>query len=435
MFGPLHALRRLVAARRSALAAVGLALLVVSSVAALPVIAERPSPVQADRTEGDAPAATASAPVVQVENTSAYLDLPADSIRSEEFAVVGLDPAAAAGVRTARVHGRYATIRLRETFTDADTDAGQRAVIRNTTRRLDSRLDRLERRQATALAAYSRGDLSRTAFLRELVAVHAAADAMETTVDQLYTFDRAAGMPVSQSSIARLKARLVPLQGPVRARLAASVAGGQTERVHVTASETGVVLATLVEGEFTTRYVREAFHGGGFDDRFTDRPIENGAFLDRIAELYPWTWTNRGNFDTVLTSEPFYQRAGVYGIAFNHPHGTADDSDLVVFYDAGTGEVFYEIQRKDVEATPNPLVASTTGDGLRLELRATSPGGPLDVRLVNTTAGTPVDARVTLNGDAVGRTGEELLWTVAPRDSFVVTASTPDGNLTVTTNV
>ncbi|PSQ24273.1 hypothetical protein BRD04_01625 [Halobacteriales archaeon QS_9_67_17] len=433
MSGPLRTLRALLAARRRSLAVIGLALLVVSSVAAVPVIAERPSPGRVATVENPGPAA-ASAPVVQVENTSAYLDPPADSIQTEEFAVVELDPAAATGVRTARLHGRYTNIRLRETFTAADTDAERRAVVRNTTRRLDGRLDELERRQADALAAYNRGDLSKTAFLRELVAIHAAANAMETTVDQLYTFDRAAGMPISQSSIARLKARLVPLQGPVRARLAASVTSGQTDRVYVMASETGVVLATLVEGEFTTRYVREAFYGGAFDDQFSDRPIEIGAFRDRVAELYPWTWTN-GNADTVLTSEPFYQRAGVYGIAFKHPHGTVGDSDLVAFYDAGTGEVFYETQRKDVEATPHPLVASTTGDGIRLELRGTHPGGPLDIRVVNATDGTPVDARVTLNGDRIGRTGNESLWTLAPRDSFVVTASTPDGNVTATTSI
>lgn len=434
MSGPLSTLRALLAGRRRSLAVVGVALLVVSSVAAVPVIAERPSPDRAATAENPGPAA-ASAPVVQVENTSAYLNLPADSVQSEAFAVVELDPAAATSVRTARLHGRYTNIHLRETFTAAETDAAQRAVIRNTTRRLDSRLDELERRQADALAAYNRGDLSKTAFLRELVAIHAAADAMETTVDQLYTFDRGADMPVSQSSIARLKARLVPLQGPVRARLAASVTSGQTDRVHVMASETGVVLATLVEGEFTTRYVRESFYGGGFDDQFSDRPISIDTFEQRLSELYPWTWANNGGRDTVLTSEPFYQRAGVYGIAFKHPHGTVGDSDLIVFYDAGTGEVFYEIQRRDVEATPHPLVASTTGDGLRLELHATHPGGPLNVRVVNATAGTPVDARVTLNGDRVGRTGNESLWTLGPRDSFVVTASTPNGNVTVTTSI
>jgi peptide/nickel transport system ATP-binding protein len=43
--------------------------------------------------------------------------------------------------------------------------------------------------------------------------------------------------------------------------------------------------------------------------------------------------------------------------------------------------------------------------------------------------------RRTLNGDRIGRTGNESLWTLAPRDSFVVTASTPDGNVTATTSL
>ncbi|MFC7176813.1 hypothetical protein [Halosegnis marinus] len=54
----------------------------------------------------------------------------------------------------------------------------------------------------------------------------------------------------------------------------------------------------------------------------------------------------------------------------------------------------------------------------------------------NATTGERVDATVTLNGDTLGTTGGDGLWTVAPRGTFVVTAETGDGNVTASvTNV
>ncbi|MFB6118845.1 hypothetical protein [Halosegnis sp.] len=429
MSGPRESRYRLLSPHSAALrriVAVVLAILVVGSTAAAVPIAAGPSQPSAD---------SVATPVTEVANTTAYLSFPDDSVRTSGFTTVRLDPAGHAAVQTARLHGRYATAELRASFRAAETDAERRRVIVNATRQVNARIDRLEERQAAALAAYSRGELSTQSFLRELVAVHAAADATTATINQLYTFDRAAGMPVSQSAVARLKARLIPLQGPVRALVAERMAAGDGARVHVTTTDSGIALAAVRTGEFTTRYVREAFNGAAFDNQFTDRPLNIETFEQRVSELYPWTWANNRGTNSLLTGEPQYLRAGVYAVAVNHPHGTVGDRDLVIYYDADTESVFYEVQRKSVTATPTPVVAEATSDDLGVRLRSTHPGGPLAVQVYNATTGTPVNATIRLGEEQLGTTGGDRLWTIAPRGVFVVTASTPDGNVTVTATV
>lgn len=413
---------------RVAVAAVALLVLLASTVAAVPIGS---SPSLSD-------GASATPPVTTAENTSARLVLPESDITAEEFATVSLDVAGSTAVKTARMHGRYLTLELREEFAAAERESAQRAVVEETATELDGRIDDLEARQADALAAYAAGQLSTEGLLRELTAIHTAARSLESTISQLYTYDRAVGTPVEPTEIARMKARLVPLQGPVRDRVASGQASEDgTVRVHVTASENGLVLSMIDEGEFSTQYLREAFYGDGFDGRFSNRPISFDEFQDRLEGLYPWVFEQNPQIDTVLTSEPYYLNAGVYGIAINHPHGTVDDRDLVVYYDASTEEVFYEIQRKDVSTVPTRTAATrTTDDGLRIELNATYSDGPLSVRVTNATSGEPVEATVRLNGDRLGRTEEGQLWTIAPSGTFVVTAETADGNVTASaTNV
>lgn len=408
---------------------VALCVLLASTAAAVPLAAVSPA--------GTADAVAPIQPVEPAANTTARLVLPESDSRTAGFHTARLDVAGSTAAQTARIHGRYITVELREEFAAADTETERRRVVETTAAQIDGRLDELAARQERAVSSYVAGDLSTGGLLRELVAVHTAARSLETTVDQLYTYDRAVGTPVSPTEIARLKSRVIPLQGPVRDRVASAVrTEGESARVYVVASDSGLVLSTVAEGDFSTQYVREALYADGFDDSFADRPISLDTFRDRMEELYPWVFGTDPPTDTVLTSEPYYLNAGIYGIAINHPQGTVSDRDLVVYYDASTGEVFYEVQRQDVSTLPTNVLANATSDGLLLTLRGTHADGPLAVEVHNATTGEPVDATVTLNGDTVGTTDESGLWTIAPRGTFVVTAETGEGNVTASiTNV
>ncbi|MFC7176812.1 DUF7096 domain-containing protein [Halosegnis marinus] len=350
-----------VGALRLVALALALCVLLASTAAALPLAA-----APTDAADAVAPVQ----PVEPADNTTARLVLPAGDDRTSDFYTARLDVAGSTAAQTARIHGRYVTVELREEFAAAETDEERRRVVETTATEIDERLTELESRQETALSSYVAGDLSAGGLLRELVAVHTAARALETTVNQLYTYDRAVGTPVPPTEIARLKSRIIPLQGPVRDRVASALrTEGESARVYVVASGNGLVLSTVAEGDFSTQYVREALYRDGFDDSFSDRPITLDTFRDRMEELYPWVFGTDPPTDTVLTSEPYYLNAGVYGIAINHPQGTVSDRDLVVYYDASTDEVFYEVQRQDVSTLPTRVLANATDDGLLLTLR------------------------------------------------------------------
>lgn len=419
-------------------------LLVVSaSVAAAPLTgpagegsAASVAPVGDDRTaKPDLDRGTvAQPPVRQVENSAGYLALPSGGPRTVRFGSVALDVGGALAGDTGRMESRYATLKLREEFAAAgDNRTARREVVGRATARLERRVDALAERERAALAAYNAGDLTTQAYLRELATVHVRAEALERTIAQLYTFDRASGMPVAPGTVARLKAKLVPLTGPIRSRLASAMAGDRgPTRVYVETSETGIVLSMVEEGPFDTEYTRVAYVGSAFDDQWSDRPISIDEFERRLGELYPWVSENKDSADSALTDAPNYLRAGIYAIAYNHPHGAISNRDLTVFYDAGTESVFYEVQRLDVSQLPTTEVANETEDGLRLQVRGTHGDGPLSVNVTDSATGEPVDATVSIDGEPVGSTEQATLWTVAPADAFTVNATYRDRNVSTT---
>lgn len=375
-------------------------------------------------------------PVVNETNTTSYLALPEEEIRTTRFGTVRLDVAGSVGLDDGRLQSRYATIQLRETYNTRESRSGKRAVVERTTDRLDGRIENLTARQRTAIRRYNAGQLSTRAFLRELAIVHARASSLADTIAQLNTYNRAANTPVPETRIAQLKARLIPLRGPVRSEVANAMhgnGGSAPTRVHVETSDAGVVLAMVRERPSDVEYIREAFDGDGFDDQFADKPIELSEFRDRVRDRYRWIAEQDPPSDTVLTRQPFYSKAGIYGIRFNHQHGTTRSHDLTIFYDAGTDEVFREIQYKNPEAVPTEEVANETAEGLRLRVYTTRPGGPLLVNVTGATTGSPERATVRIDDEVVGETGDRgRLWTVAPRGSFEVEATVVDRNVTAT---
>lgn len=403
--------------------------LVVSSGLALPVFG---APTPTESAEPTGVTADATQPVVPQANTSGYLALGPERIETSRIVTVGLDPAGANAVTTARLRGEFESERLRERFANAETDETRRRVIENTSARIEAEIAALEARQQTALDAYNSGEIPASAFVRELVAVDTTASELGETIDQLYTYDSAVGTPVPERDIARMKARLIPLQGPVRDRLAAHMADGTPRRVHLTTAADGLVLSTIIEGEFSTRYLRESLVGSAFDNQFTDKPISiTDDFVPRLEELYPWVFGSDRRSNTALTNEPYYVQAGIYGMAVNHPHGGSGANDLVVYYDADTDAIFREIQRKDVSTVPTESVTATN-DAYRLVVETTHADGPLGIRVENTTTGETVESGVYLDGEALGVTDGATHWTVTPRGPFTVTAMTPTGNVTAT---
>lgn len=389
----------------------------------------------------DAPAARQSAvvqPVVREENTTSRLVLITDRLQTVRFGTVRLDVGGAMAVDNAELHGEYALQSLHHAFDAADGDTtARRIAVNRSADQLDARIADLVEREREALRAYNRGDLSTAGYLRELAAIDAAARSLETSLEQLHTYNRAAGEPVPTTRIARMKAQLVPLTGPVRSTVADAMTGddGSAVRVYVETSPSGFVLSMLDDRRFTTQYVREAYHGDSFDGQWTDNPITHDEFESRVADQYPWVWDTNSQLNTVLTGEPYYYRAGIYSIAVNHPQGTDTNRDLEVYYDAGTQNVFFEAQRLGPARLPTAHRTNATAEGLAIELQVSYASGPTKITVTDAVTGEPVDARVSLNGAPIGSTTDGHLWTIAPRGSFAVTASQGGRNVTASTRV
>jgi hypothetical protein len=386
------------------------------------------------------PASIATPPVTGGENTTAYLAIDPSDIESSRFATATIDVGGAAALDRADLRGRHAYFDIIESFTAGGTTADRQVALESAFDRLETHVASLERRERAALAAFNRGDMSPRTYLRELAIIDASADALSDPLAQTYEYtDSMRNPPVPPERIAELKSRLVGLRGPVRDRTAAAMRGeSEPLRVFVETSDTGVVLATVSGSEFNRQYVREAYlptarDPDGADGFRTDRGYDLEAARDRASELYPWTFANAGPTSTGLrTGEPYLYRAGVYSISVDHPHGTAGQGDLVTYLDGATGQAFREIQFKDVSDVPVTAPRSNLSEGLRVEVNRTHVGGPVSVRVTENTTDAPVAAQVYVDGEPVGTTGADgLLWTVAPRESFTVTASTGDRNVTV----
>lgn len=386
-------------------------------------------------------ASTSTPLVTDGRNTTAYLAIPVSEIEQTRFGAAHIDAAGAAALDRAEIEGRYSYLVFTDSFTNAGTTAEREAAIEVALARLDDRVAAAERRERQALAAFNSGEMSAQTYLRELAAVDTTADELSRSLTQLYEYvDSMRESPVSPARIAELKARLVGLRGPVRDRVGDAMRGeSEPVRVFVETSDTGVVLATVTGSEFNRQYVREAYlpaaRAPGDPDQFrTDRGYDLTAARERASELYAWTFENAGPTSTGLrTGEPYLYRAGVYSVTVDHPHGTATQGDLVVYLDGATGEVFREIQFKDLSEVPTDEPIVNRSAGLSVVVNRTHAGGPLSVSVRSNATSEPVDTTVSVDGETAGSTGPDgQLWTIAPREAYTVSVPTEGrGNVTV----
>lgn len=358
--------------------------------------------------------------VVPQENTSEYLAPPPDSIDRTGQRGMSIDVAGSVSANAGEVRSTYYLASIQRTYETAGTDDERRALVRNGTERVVERVDALERQERRAIQQYNEGEISETQLLRRLAIVNREAESTTSTIDGLETRADNLGMDSTSDRLSLQQTRLLPLQGPVRSDLASALDGEDDVRVHVETSGGGIVLAKVQRNNANVEYVREAYDPTAKTVNIGDRYNSSiSAAEGRLEELYPWVVTD--NVATVSTEGPAFAR--IYQFTYPHRHG-----QLTVYLDSGSGEVLQDIQRKDPEAVPTSTL-DVVDDDLRLVLNRTRAGGPLGAAVYDASSGEPVDARIEFDGDAVGRTGGDRVWTVAPRGEVRINAT--DGNRTL----
>ena len=375
--------------------------------------------------EADGPAMS----VQQAENTSNYLGPNASDIDRSGEETTSLDVGAAVSTNGGQVRSTYSRVALQQKYRNAGSEEERRAVVRNGTERLTERVDALERRETRAINGYAGGEMAESDLFRVLSTVDAEADERAETADWLNTRADELGMDDESSRLDSLRLRLVPLRGPVRDDVVEGLNGRTSARVHAEVARGGIVLSTVERqesGEYV--YVRESYNPDIRDVRDADR--YNGDFAavyDRLTEIYPWVSGNNPGIGGSTRIDSGGAR--LYSMSLVHDHG-----ELQPYLDGGSGRVVKETQRNRVDRLPTTVVNETSeSGGFRVRVETTHAGGPLGVTVVDNLTGEPLDVVVTVDGDRVGSTNDERLWTVAPQGETTVNATRGGETVTVET--
>lgn len=352
--------------------------------------------------------------VVSQDDTAEYLAPPADRIDRSGQQTVSIDVAGAVGSNAGEVRATYYRVSLQRTYSGAETTDERRTVVRNGTARLSERVDELEARERRAVERFSAGEIGERQLLRQLAIIDRDARALERSVDWLGTRADNLGLESAEGELSLQRARLHGLQGPVRGHVDSAMDGEDEARVHVEASGGGIVLATVAERNGEATYLREAYDPSARTSEFGERSGEGlSAAEERLRELYPWVTNN----STPTAAPVGPSNARLWRFTYSHPHGS-----LETYLDVETERILLERQYKDPELIPTNDTETVEGD-LRLVVNRTRAGGPLGVAVYDADTDEPVDARVSIDDEHVGRTGEERLWTVAPRGGATVNAT------------
>ncbi|QLG63546.1 DUF7096 domain-containing protein [Halorarum salinum] len=361
----------------------------------------------------DHPAPNAARPAANAANVSGanrVLGLPNGSASSADIDQVRLDAGVAVGIDVNVSAERMETIALRQHVTAAETTDERQRRILDGMNELEKRVVTLRTEQRIAISAYAAGEIdARTLYVR-LASVQVEAEALERRLDTLDQLaDGTEDGILEGSRVEALRYDLRTFGGPVRERATLAIRGdAPPTRVYAAASGESVVLTTVVEDE----YVREVYRA--------DLRPNGGGPADEIAQnvtarSYPEIWDVQTNANGQGSGPTF-----VFDVPF--PGGR-----LTAFVDGGSERVFKEYQRIDLGNVSTGDVRERTID-LTIRVNRTYAGGPLRVEVVDPDSGEPVDAavRIARSGEGsseIGTTGADgVLWTVAPRGTFVVTA-------------
>jgi len=282
----------------------------------------------------------------------------------------------------------------------ADNDSHRRAILEETLAFAERRLAVLRAREAAAIRSYH----NETASERDLVVALARIDAQAGTLRRgLDEIERYADDPIRIGNIQR---GLSSLQGPVRDSVRAGIEGEERAPIHVTATRNGLVLETVLDGEYVRSAVR--LDHASSDDSGVSTPT-----TELMERLYPSAFPRPESLRIDGTSE-----SHLLNVGFRYSGVSVD-----LYLNVERELVYRERQTLSLDRLATTRVANETDNGVNVAVNRTVMGNPT---LVNVTeGGEPVDAVVRIDGQRVGRTGDDgRLWTVGPPGAHEVTVLT-----------
>jgi hypothetical protein len=369
-------------------------------------------------TDVGGPASVGASPPSPSDNTSARLVLPRYRVEQNRFKTVriGMGSTLQAGADDARFE--HERITVERDFEAAETVEERRNVIDRALIELSAAADDLEARERATIRDYGNGTITTRTMVRRLARIDAAAREIVTTLAMVRRLTARIGTADFDSRIRDIGGIVEPLRGPVRNQISEALSGeAPAVRVHVTASDRGLVLSMLHEGA----YVREATRWSN-RNRTAPPTLDFGDIGERFEVLYPWVTAQQGG--TSIN----WQGAGAWQLRASHSQG-----ELTASVDASTAAVYREVQTLSVEEMPSTMTVVRTEQGVRMTFMRTYAGGPLRLLVEDASTDAVINARVSVDGHELGRIGADgLVVTLEPTPPYTVNVTGNGSSLSVT---
>jgi len=329
-----------------------------------------------------------------------------------------------------RLQSTLQTGQFRSAFESARNESAKSAVIDATLDRLEARAMTLRDQRQTAIQSFTRDEMTSSELFRELARIRIASEEINQQVAVLETVvQESSVVSLSDDATATLAAidgEVITLQGPITARLTASLRGIAPPRsIGVISSESGAVLTAIDGGTFlreATLWSERLDSGANQFEQGDTAPLSRA--YQQVQGAYPWAVENLVSGLSVTG----FGESTVYAVELTHSHG-----DLQTYLDGRTTNVFYEVQQLQLSSLPTETVAANTTDGVLLEVNATAVG-PSAVTVRNATTGKRVIAEITVETATRNRaTIGSRLWLLETDETRTITARRPDGTTVAVT--
>jgi hypothetical protein len=338
-----------------------------------------------------------------------------------DFVHPGLDIASATALQRESAAARLDRYALQTEFERLSSTEARQALLFEASTDVEIRIRSLRNQERELRTDYANRELDSEAFVRRLARIHARVALLRATLQTIGASSEAIPQFSIRSRLRLLDATLFGFEGPVRERALATYRGeAPPPRLFVQASDRGAVLAAIEEG----RYVREAYRADHRDpDSVSGISLVSEA-AERTSELYPRAYNASVSIRTGIKR----LSGGLFRINIELREGS-----IRAFLDGTTGEVFFEIQERQLDLIGSRPTAVGTANGTDLSVARSYPGGPLEIAVTDNETGEPVRAEV-LVGESTFETGSDgVVWTLAPASvTFDVRAVRPSGNVTIT---
>ncbi len=348
------------------------------------------------------------------ENTTNRLGLPEPTAYSYADQQPDLATTLAGGDQALRVDAtQYAFV---DASFDNASDAERAELLADAHERLQEQIHDLETRETAVATGHADGDRSDRELLNALVVNYHQAQALEESLEQLEAYaERTPGYALASDDRRENSRLLEAHESPIRTALATASESPDADPVSVAVetSDDGLHLGHLEDSTYLFETVR-------FDnlDRDASSPLQGSEPLEHAQSQYPWAQANGSN--------NWVEAGTVHDIRF-----TADEFDVRIFLDSGSGEVFREFQELSTEALPQTEPWTDADDDLEVTINATPAGGPAELEVRED--GQPVSATVTIDDEVRGETDADgSWWYLPPTDTYELTLETDDSTLETT---